>query len=94
MGDMQKSKLINNATLVVIVGFSTAFIYFCINYAYAFLHNGKYLLYNLFYNHILYLLIDHKIVIFLVEILWLFILYIIVKKYARAKFFCCNGYCI
>lgn len=84
---MQKSKLINNATLTAITVFSTAFIYFCINYSHTFLHNAKYLLYNLFYNRISYILIDNKIVIFLVEMSWLFTLYMMVRKYARAKLF-------
>lgn len=78
---MKKSKLINSVTLLTIIIFSAASIYFFINYAHTFLENTKYL----FYNHIIYILLNNKITIFFVEMLWLFILYMILKKSMKAK---------
>ncbi len=78
---MKKSKLINSITLLTIIIFSAASIYFCINYAHTLWDNTKYL----FYNHIIYILLNNKIAIFFVEMLWLFILYMILKKSMKAK---------
>lgn len=78
---MQKSKLINNMTILSILIFSVAMIYLFINYTYILLNNIQYFL----NNYVLNTFVNYKIIIFFIEIIWLFFLYIIIKKSSKAK---------
>ncbi|MFT8314022.1 MAG: glycosyltransferase family 2 protein [Clostridium sp.] len=78
---MKRSKLINTITLLSIFIFSGAAIYFYLNYAYIFLHDVQYFL----DNYVACIFVNHKVSIFFLEIIWLFLLYIIIKKSTKIK---------
>lgn len=82
--NMHRSKLINNVTILSIFIFSAAAIYLCINYidyTYVILQNIHYL----FNHYIVHVFVDNKVIIFFIEMIWLFLLYMIVKKTPKAK---------
>ena len=78
---MLKSKSINKIILLIMFILSTITIYLCVNYlktAYTMLPQIQHIVNNMFLNY--------KIIIFVIEMAWLFSLYNLIKKYDGLKF--------
>lgn len=78
---MLKSKSINKIILLIMFILSTITIYLCVNYlktAYTVLPQIQHIVNNMFLNY--------KIILFVIEMAWLFSLYNLIKKYNGLKF--------